>query len=503
MELRPGTLLQDGKYRIVRTLGHGGFGITYLAEHITFNSIVCIKEYFPQTLCYREKNGRTIATTNDNSLAGLERFKLKFLEEASKVHSLRHGNIVSVSDRFEENNTAYYVMDFINGETLDSRIKREGGMSEKEAIRYIRQIAQALKYVHARNMLHLDIKPANIMLRKEDDSAVLIDFGLAKHYDPETGSQTTTYLAAHSPGYAPFEQTLHNGVEVFCPATDIYSLGATLYASVVGKCPPEAASIPNEGLPTLPFHLSSSTRLAIQRSMEYSIKRRPQDIVAFLQLLDVCDGDDDSDCDTIVDSDSDIDTEVIKWVGLGKFIQEENLHLLDKHKISRRIIVGILHDAEDVRLVSRNTTQSMLLYGSPKALKNYWISFIPGPNIIYLLILTLGSIPRWIKFNSIKRNVCDVESNSNVYKRFRNIDGKFGVVYWLHCGNCKTILGSEYSSIKFVDECNVVVKKDNLFGLYNLRDEKWVLPCRFNSMYKKLDNTIVAKNSHREVSVHI
>ena len=286
MELKHGTLLQGGKYRIVRTLGQGGFGITYLAEHTTLGANVCIKEFFLKEHCNREADGSVTSVISNNSDVDIKRYKQKFLEEARKVSQIKHPHIVSVSDLFEENNTAYYVMEYIDGVTLGEIVKRRGALSEAEAVKYITEAAAALKHIHDRNILHLDVKPANIMVRTDGDMVVLIDFGLAKHYDAETGYQTTTYLAAFSPGYAPFEQSLKgNGVKMFCPATDIYALGATLFTLVTGVRPPEAAIIPNEGLPELPATLSRATRNAITKAMEYGIKRRPQSIDEFMSLL--------------------------------------------------------------------------------------------------------------------------------------------------------------------------------------------------------------------------
>lgn len=287
MELTSGASLQGGKYRIISSLGQGGFGITYLAEHTTLGAHVCIKEFFIKDFCNRSDDGSVISVVSENSRADIDGFKRKFLDEARKLYKIKHNHIVSVTDLFEENNTAYYVMDYIEGETLQSRINREGALSESDARRYICEVAEALRYIHEKSMLHLDIKPGNIMVRSNGDTAIVIDFGLAKHYDPKTGHQTTTYLGAQSPGYAPFEQGLSGGgVKMFCPATDIYSLGATLFALVTGVRPPEAAAIPNEGLPELPAHLMPSTREAITRAMEYGIKSRPQSINEFLSILD-------------------------------------------------------------------------------------------------------------------------------------------------------------------------------------------------------------------------
>lgn len=283
--LQAGTLLKGGDYRIISTIGQGGFGITYLAEQTSLGARVCIKEFFAKELCHRV-SGDSIAAISYSTQESMEVFKRKFLSEARKLSQMRHANIVNVRDLFEENGTAYYVMEYIEGESLSQRIKREGRLDEQSARRYISEVAAALGYLHNRNMLHLDIKPANIMLRKEDDSVVVIDFGLSKHYDPKTGKQTTVYLGAGTPGYSPFEQSLSGGVIEFTAATDIYSLGATLFAMVMGQRPPEAAIIPNEGLPVLPANLSESLRCTIHKSMTYSNKQRTQSIAEFMSLLD-------------------------------------------------------------------------------------------------------------------------------------------------------------------------------------------------------------------------
>ncbi len=286
MELQSGTHLQEGRYRIMRTLGRGGFGITYLAMDEKDDNMVCIKEFFLKDFCARDNGLEVISVVSESARVNVERLKAKFVEEARKLKRLKHNNIVGAYDHFEENGTAYYVMEYIDGETLKSMVDRRGALPESEALRYITHVASALKYIHKRDITHLDVKPANIIVSSEDDAAILVDFGLAKHYDPETGHQTTTYLGAQSPGYAPHEQGLINGMKEFTPATDIYSLGATLYTLVTGKVPPEAAVIPSDGLPALPSHLKQSTCDAITRSMSYGIRQRPQSIDEFISILE-------------------------------------------------------------------------------------------------------------------------------------------------------------------------------------------------------------------------
>ncbi len=285
MRLHPGTLLQGDKYRIIDVLGQGGFGITYLAEQVMAERKVCIKEFFPKEYYNRNEDSRSISLGTQGSAEIMELYKAKFIKEAKTIAKLDHPNIIHIHDVFAENNTAYYVMEYIDGESLSALVKSRGVLPENEAISYIKQVASALGSIHEQRIMHLDIKPANVMLRKEDGRAVLIDFGLSKQYDAE-GNQTSSTPVGISAGYAPMEQYQQGGVREFSPETDIYSLGATLYYLVTGVVPPQAATIVDEGLPELPAHLSANVRNAIERSMEVQRKRRPHSIKEFLALLE-------------------------------------------------------------------------------------------------------------------------------------------------------------------------------------------------------------------------
>jgi serine/threonine protein kinase len=149
----------------------------------------------------------------------MSRFKEKFIKEAQTIAALDHPNIIHILDIFEENNTAYYVMEYIEGGSLSDVVKRCGALDEAIAVTYIRHIADALDYIHEQKINHLDVKPGNIMVRTKDDNAILIDFGLAKHYD-DGGDQTSSTPVGISHGYAPFEQYKSGGVSSFSPATD-------------------------------------------------------------------------------------------------------------------------------------------------------------------------------------------------------------------------------------------------------------------------------------------
>ncbi len=285
MRLQPGTSLQGGRYRIIDVLGQGGFGITYLAEQVMAERKVCIKEFFPKEYYNRDANLRSISLGSQGSAEIMERYKAKFVKEAQTIAHLDHPNIIHILDVFEENNTCYYAMDYIEGESLSERVKRGGAMSERDAVAYIKQVASALEHIHEQQIMHLDVKPGNIMVRSKDDHAILIDFGLSKHYDATSGEATSTTPVGVSHGYAPMEQYQDGGVSTFLPETDIYSLGATLYFLVTGNVPPQTTVVAEQGLPYLD-NLSSNIRKAIEISMSYWRKDRPHTIKDFLALLD-------------------------------------------------------------------------------------------------------------------------------------------------------------------------------------------------------------------------
>ena len=284
MYLLEGTLLKKGEYRIEKVLASGGFGITYLASQVALGRKVAIKEFFMKDICNRDENHINISVPSVGSKELVSRFRQKFLKEARLIASFDHSNIIRIHDVFEENGTAYYVMEYLEGESLGALVSRQGALDERLAVRYIRQIASALAEVHAANLLHLDVKPANIMLKKKGD-AVLIDFGISKHYD-DSGSQTSSAPVGISEGYAPLEQYESGALCGFTPATDIYSLGATLYFLLTGHRPPKAGDVMNDGLPVLPEDISLAVRNAIVAAMIPRRKDRPQSIVEFLEILD-------------------------------------------------------------------------------------------------------------------------------------------------------------------------------------------------------------------------
>jgi len=223
----------DG-YRVLRLLGAGGFGITYLAEETMIGRKVAIKEYLPQGFAARAADSftvRPVSTSSKEQFAwGLDRFQ----KEAATLVAFEHPNIVSVYRYFEANGTAYLVMQYVEGKPLDALLAGGKTLAESEIEEVILPILDGLEQVHAAHFLHRDIKPANIYIRK-DGRPVLLDFGAARQ---AFGSETKSITAIVSEGYAPFEQYEAKGDQG--PWTDIYAIGAVLYRCITGERPPAA-----------------------------------------------------------------------------------------------------------------------------------------------------------------------------------------------------------------------------------------------------------------------
>ena len=285
--LRVNSTLQGGKYRIIKKLGQGGFGITYLAENTLLESKVAIKEFFFKECCERDATTSHVTVPTFANRDTVERFKLKFVKEARTIFKLNHPNIVHILDVFEENDTAYYVMEYIEGESLSDMVTRRGAIPEAEALGYVKEVAKALMYIHGKHINHLDIKPGNLMRRKEDGRIIVIDFGVAKQYDLATSQGTTTTPVGITCGYSPAEQYRKNGVQTFSPQSDVYALAATLFKLLTGNTPPEAMEIMDDGLPVaelLAKKISQPTISAIAMAMK-GRSERTQSVALFVESL--------------------------------------------------------------------------------------------------------------------------------------------------------------------------------------------------------------------------
>ena len=278
-----GTVL-NGKYRIDRYLASGGFGNTYAAYNLFLEEEVAVKEFYIRGVTQRDGDSVSVSVSNEENLTQFIDQKTKFMKEARRLRRLKNDHIVRVHDLFEENGTAYYIMDFVNGESLSSRLKRTGQpIGEQESLNILGQVLDALAVVHQQGIFHLDIKPANIMVDHEGN-ALLIDFGASKQIKQEGGATTSTGLC-YTPGYAPIEQMTQN-FNQFGPWTDIYSLGASLYYMLtLHPLPSPADLLENEILLQMDDTVSPRTQQIVRRMMAPVRTKRPQSVAEVKCLL--------------------------------------------------------------------------------------------------------------------------------------------------------------------------------------------------------------------------
>ena len=238
--LQVGTVLH-GTYRIESYLSSGGFGNTYKVTNQEFHETFAIKEFFVKGVCQRDGNNTTIIVSNSENADSFALQKEKFKKEARRLRSLNNPHIVKVYDLFEENGTAYYVMDYVDGENLSARLKRTNApLAESEVRNYLNQILDGLEAIHNEGMFHLDIKPANIMVDSHD-VVKLIDFGASKQQSTVGGATMSTGIS-YTNGYAPSEQ-MAQSYDKFGPWTDFYALGATMYKLLTNQDPPSVSDL--------------------------------------------------------------------------------------------------------------------------------------------------------------------------------------------------------------------------------------------------------------------
>ena len=276
MVWKTGQLLKNGQYVIDGVLGEGGFGVTYLARNT--------------------KGDRVVIKTLNDAMQGQANFvqlQEDFVNEALRLAKCSHPHVVEVYEVFQERrqpsqntNEALWcmVMEYVEGENLWQRVSKGGALPEAEALHYIRQIGKALSVVHERNLLHRDVKPQNIILRKGDSLAVLIDFGIARNFVPDV---TQYHTQAFTPGFAPIEQYAFQARRG--AYTDVYALAATLYYLLTQAVPTPAAAIaanlslvpPQQINPSI----SQAVNQAIIEGMAFEAKNRPQSVEEWLDLL--------------------------------------------------------------------------------------------------------------------------------------------------------------------------------------------------------------------------
>ncbi|MCY4225558.1 MAG: serine/threonine-protein kinase [Bacteroidetes bacterium] len=296
-ELRKGFILRD--YEILELIGRGGFGLVYKGMHRQLGVQVAIKEYFPSDVCHRV--GHSVQPSRLEFQASFEESLNRFVSEAKQLEKFRDcPNVVTCRDLFHANGTAYIVMDYIHGLPLSVLLKRREALGEPftelDLVRVISPLLRGLHIVHQSGVYHRDVKPSNILIRRDDNSPVLIDFGAAKHQI----SKHTQSVAPYSDGYAAVEQL---GEGEIGPWTDLYGIGAVMWRMVAGGAPPYSPPNPlpsqqrayqiTQGQPDpLPSarnighgRFSSGLLQAIDQCMSIKVSKRIQDCGQLLDKL--------------------------------------------------------------------------------------------------------------------------------------------------------------------------------------------------------------------------
>ena len=290
-ELLPNSVLQNGKYKIVKVLGGGSFGFTYKAlayvhdRGISGYTQVAVKEFFIRELSDRAVDGNIIVNSESSIVRN---YMLKFKNQADRLSSLAHENINKVLDVFYENNTYYVVYEFIDGISVNDYIKKQDRLSESESLDIVKEVGSALSYLHNRHIVHLDVKPSNMML-SEDHHVYLIDFGLSKQYDINGDPETSSNWNLGTERYSPIDRQGSHGGKM--PLSfDIYGLAASLYKMLTGQLPPFSHDVLNDGFPSdslRQFGVSSNTIACIEKAMSPMRKARYQTIDDFLDALNI------------------------------------------------------------------------------------------------------------------------------------------------------------------------------------------------------------------------
>ena len=288
--LAVGSTLQWGRYRVERHLASGGFGNTYVVTQVKLNKQRAMKEFFMRGVNAREADG-TVSVSNEENAPSFQSQMNKFVREAERLAAFENDHIVRVQDCFDENGTAYYVMDYIDGCSLSELLQKKGrALTEAEVEPILAQVLDALEAVHnhkdadGNGLLHLDLKPGNIMINAEGH-VWLIDFGASKQFTSSEAHLTLSSTMMMTPGYAPSEQVNRNA-KAIGPWTDFYALGATLYKLLTNATPPPIDDIVDdpEAL-RLPSSVSSRMADLIRWLMQPSRSKRPQSVAEIRHFI--------------------------------------------------------------------------------------------------------------------------------------------------------------------------------------------------------------------------
>lgn len=273
--LAVGDTLQMGKYRIERQLASGGFGNTYVVLNTYFDERYAMKEFFMKGLSGRAADNSV--SVSEPSRPTFEEQRKKFMKEAQRLRGLHNEHIVAVYDLFEENGTSYYVMDFVDGESLSQRLKRTNKpFAESEALRVFNQVLDVLDTLHAQGIWHLALNPENIMLDSHG-TVKLIGLGTSKQMSVSDGYTSTSTAMCYTHGYAPSEQIDQN-LKRIGPWTDLYALGATLYKLVTLNEPPVLSELDESDAFVYPASVSTHVRYLVHWLMNRCVSDRPQTV---------------------------------------------------------------------------------------------------------------------------------------------------------------------------------------------------------------------------------
>lgn len=458
-----GTILKSPKYdyRVEEVLGKGGFGITYkVSTTVLFGKVpiftyFTVKEHFVKDACERDADG---AVSYSRPLQSrVEESRSDFLSEARRLNEIsgRNPGVVPVNEVFEANNTVYYVMEYLNGGSLRDLVEEQGALPEREAVAIIRQVANAVDFLHGYNINHLDIKPDNVMFRADyhsgDRLPVLIDFGLAKHFDKKGNPTSSIRVQGCSDGYAPVEQ--YSGLTKFSPRADIYALGATLYYMLVGRRPVTATEIePGMVERSLPPTLSAPTRAAIVRAMAYSQFDRTATVADFLSDLDGS-GIPSTDVQTVSgESEGGLEQS-------AGGTDENATRVIDNGKPSSATMQPPFREEEEVK---KNDAGSTEVIGerwqdpmsddddeTPSRRKYLWA-------IIAVVFVVAGAAGTWYFLNGKKAAEADIQVVADDYAEYKEI-----------CDSCEWLINNSTSG----DTDNLLRAKDLMSAIVSMEDK--------------------------------
>ncbi len=455
-----GTILKEPNgraYRVEQVLGQGGFGITYkvsssvMVGNVPTIAYFAVKEHFLKDACERSESNSFVVCSNPLK-PRVEQSRADFFSEAKRLKSISGKNpgVVPVNEVFEDNNTVYYVMEYLNGGDLREWIKAKGSLPEEEALALFLPVANAVAFLHENKINHLDIKPDNVMFRVDysgsNRTPVIIDFGLAKHFDEKGKPTSEIRVQGCSDGFAPVEQ--YAGLKEFSPQADVYALGAVLYFMLTGRVPEVSSDITEQKInAALPEGLSTNVRKAIIHAMAYRTDERTKSV---------------NDMISEITSVQPSQAEAESAPEPPEFVPGEHTKVISQNKADNMVNDNI--DSIDDK--------------KPKS--NSWIYFVISGVAAAILAICgwLAYDAGWFDFSS--KSTDDVEQYQDDYDN-----------YTKKCDNCKSLIeqGNDTNYEALINAKNVLMEIKNIesdFEDVNTGDLAF-------DRYKDLDNMLNPK----------